>query len=106
MTEDPYEMKRLGDSIEMTPAEMKSWDNKKSDIMKMALLAKFNQNPITKQAILDTGDKHLLEASTDRYWGCGKTLRDPEILTFKLPAKAKNTQGRLLEAVRKELSKK
>ena len=48
--------------------------------MKEALLAKFQQNIILKQKLLDTGNKEIVELSTDDvYWsqltdGTGKKL--------------------------------
>lgn len=46
----------------------------KDHYMYAALVAKFEQNPILKKALLDTGDATLIENSpSDAYWGCGKS---------------------------------
>ena len=47
------------------------WNNIKLDIMRIGLRNKFNQNPIIKQYLIDTGDEELIEGNYwgDRYWG-------------------------------------
>lgn len=47
------------------------WNSIKLDIMRIGLRNKFNQNPIIKQYLIDTGDEELIEGNYwgDRYWG-------------------------------------
>lgn len=47
------------------------WNNVKLDIMRIGLKNKFNQNPIIKQYLIDTGDEELIEGNywKDTYWG-------------------------------------
>ena len=43
------------------------------------LYAKFSQNTHLPQFLLDTEDGIILEASFDKFWGIGKTLRDKDL---------------------------
>ncbi len=48
------------------------WDDKKFNIMKNIVRAKFSQQESFKQLLLDTGDEELIEDSPiDYIWGCG-----------------------------------
>jgi len=49
------------------------WDNRRVDIMKKALLAKFTQDLNLQKLLLSTKDTEIIEASPrDSYWGSGK----------------------------------
>lgn len=51
----------------------KDWESVKDDVMRRAVLAKFQKHEDIRQILLDTGDKELVEnAPGDYYWGCGK----------------------------------
>jgi ribA/ribD-fused uncharacterized protein len=104
MSTNPLEMKRTGDAIVMQPADRKSWDSVKDSMMKKAVAAKFTQNEVAKQALLNTGTKKLAEASMDKHWGCGKRLRDQDLLTSSKWKAGKNTMGKILTAIRKEIA--
>lgn len=68
------------------------WEEVKEDIMLKALYAKFEQNPLLKDQLLDTGNCILIEDSpTDYYWGIGKR------------GTGKNRLGHLLMRVRDEI---
>lgn len=68
------------------------WHRIKQDVMKRALLAKFNQSAELKQLLLATGNRRLVEASpVDSYWGEGAD------------GKGQNNLGILLMTVRFEL---
>ena len=99
MTTDPFKMKRIGDSI--TPHKSK-WQP--MNHMKIALQEKFRQNPELLDILVDTADKRIAEASTDKIWGCGITLDDPDVLD-QTTWKGKNNMGKLLEALRTEITK-
>lgn len=48
------------------------WEQVKDDVMKRALYAKFKQNKDILVILLSTGNKYLIEETTDDYyWGCG-----------------------------------
>jgi hypothetical protein len=69
------------------------WDNKKVEVMRIGLLAKFSQNYLLGQALLRTGDAILIEDSpTDMFWG-GRLEGSQNML------------GKLLMEVREELRK-
>lgn len=71
-----------------TPAEQKDiarnteynekvWNGIRQPAAMRGLQAKFSQNPILLQALLDTGDAYLVECSrNDKTWACGITIRD------------------------------
>lgn len=69
------------------------WEEVKDEVMKQALLAKFQQNSEIRQQLLDTGKEELVEkTSTDYYWGCGTD------------GTGKNTLGKLLMEIRSILA--
>jgi ribA/ribD-fused uncharacterized protein len=72
--------------------------------MKTALLAKFMQNQQPAKVLLESRTQTIVEASLDKYWGCGKRLNDPLALEPTTWKDAKNTMGKLLDTVRRELS--
>jgi ribA/ribD-fused uncharacterized protein len=48
------------------------WESVKDDVMRRAVLAKFESHPHIRQILLDTGDEAIVEAApNDRYWGAG-----------------------------------
>jgi N-glycosidase YbiA len=50
------------------------WETVKDDLMRIAVLAKFEQNPEIAKILLETGDEELIENTTkDHYWGIGST---------------------------------
>ena len=49
------------------------WEAVKDEIMRQAVLKKFQTHPEIKAILLATGTKHIVEnAPGDYYWGCGK----------------------------------
>jgi len=49
------------------------WEKVKDEIMKKAVLAKFQNHQEIREILLATGEKILIEnAPNDYYWGCGK----------------------------------
>lgn len=77
-------------SWDITP----NWSKNKVDRMLKVLRVKFS-DPDLKYKLLDTSSAILIEDSkTDAFWGCGKS------------GKGKNTLGKLLMQVRKELQDK
>ena len=47
------------------------------DVMLAAMLRKFQQNPGLREKLLATGDKTLVEATPDKFWGAGVSLALP-----------------------------
>ena len=48
------------------------WEKVKDDVMRRAVLKKFQAHGDIRQMLLDTGDEELVEKTTgDYYWGCG-----------------------------------
>lgn len=86
----PSRAKRLGRKVNLR----QDWDDIKDDVMYDVVLAKFKQNPILKQKLLDTADAILVEGNTwgDKYWGVCDGI-------------GLNKLGQTLMRVREELSK-
>jgi hypothetical protein len=86
----PMKAKQLGSRPDH-PARG-DWEKIKEQVIKVALLAKFRQNPALLSLLQGTGERRLLEASsTDIYWGIGPK------------GKGLNRMGVLLTEVRTEL---
>lgn len=50
------------------------WKEKREDILRTAIVEKFNQNPALKQILVDTHPKPLIYADpNDAFWGYGRT---------------------------------
>ncbi|XXF76217.1 NADAR family protein [Myxococcaceae bacterium GXIMD 01537] len=67
----------------------RDWESVKDEVMRQAVLAKFETHPDAREVLLSTGDEQLIEKTTDdHYWGCGST------------GTGKNRLGQLLVEVR------
>jgi len=68
------------------------WEEIKDDVMKMAVLKKFQTHKDLRYLLLSTGNEKLVEAAPrDYYWGCGAD------------GSGKNMLGVILEEVRNKL---
>ncbi|MEO1432774.1 MAG: NADAR family protein [Cyanobacteria bacterium J06633_8] len=68
------------------------WEEVKDDIMRKAILKKFETHPEIREILLATGDEEIIEnAPGDYYWGCGKD------------GSGKNMLGKILMEVREKL---
>lgn len=97
----PRECKDLGREVKGYTDAI--WFAHREQIVLDGCRAKFTQNPHIQQALLDTGDTILVEASPyDRIWGVGLAADDPRILD---PSKWRGTNllGKILNALRDEL---
>lgn len=48
------------------------WEAVKDEVIRRAVLAKFQTHPAIREILLSTGDQELIEKTTgDYYWGCG-----------------------------------
>ena len=49
----------------------KDWEDVKDDLMRKAVLKKFETHPEIREVLLSTGDEEIIEnAPGDYYWGC------------------------------------
>ena len=73
----------------------RDWESVKNNIMRDAVMAKFNQHEELRDILLATGKATLVEHTTnDAYWGDGGD------------GSGKNMLGRILMEVREKLSEK
>ena len=70
--QDPLVIKRLGDSIKI-PRD-NDWDKVKLQIMQNIVKEKFTQTSHLKRLLIETGEKNIVHATSDRFWGCGHNL--------------------------------
>ena len=76
----------------VSPWLRNDWEKVKCDVMLKALLAKFTQHEDLKRLLLSTGNRHLVEhTSNDSFWGDGGN------------GSGQNNLGRLLMEVRQAL---
>lgn len=60
--------RKLGQNRSLTPRA--NWDMVKLEVMRRAVEAKFTQNHILGERLVETGDEELIhESNTDRFWG-------------------------------------
>ena len=57
------------------------WDANAEEFCYEGIKQKFEQNPHLKEALMDTGNKTIVEACRDTVWGTGKPLSDVHCLT-------------------------
>ena len=96
-TQSPRRVNRLGMSIK----SVQSWENEKEQHMKDILRAKYEQHDDIKQKLLATGDRPLIEATNNPFWGAGAHLTSKEITEGTW--RGKNTLGLLLQDLRRTL---
>jgi hypothetical protein len=100
---DPRAVKALGRQVKNFDSNL--WDKNKFDIVFNGCKAKFTQNEKLKKALMETGDKTLVEASPfDRVWGIAldevaARKTDPQ----KWPGE--NLLGKILTKLRDSLKK-
>jgi ribA/ribD-fused uncharacterized protein len=97
---DPKIQKQLGRKIENF--QIKEWLKEVDNIVYNGLMAKFSQNANLKAFLMQTGDSHIFEASTDKIWGVGLNLWDKNLFDISKHA-GKNKLGNLLMKVRDNL---
>jgi ribA/ribD-fused uncharacterized protein len=101
MTDDPRKHKDLGREVKNYSDS--KWAQYRFDIMTKGLYEKFSQNEKLKQALLDTGDTIIAEASpTDKIWGIGLTADDPRATDMDAWP-GQNLLGKVLMKVRGSL---
>ena len=64
---------------------------------------KFKQNPSLEEALLNTGNKKLVECSFDKFWGTSTTLSNRNCLDKRLWANDGGILGEMLVEIRNSL---
>jgi len=94
-TNNPKTIKDLGRLVQNFSQEI--WDEKKYEIMKDGLEAKFSQNPELKIKLINTDNAILVEASPyDTVWGIGLNAHDAQTKKWR----GQNLLGKALMDVR------
>ncbi|MDX1453013.1 MAG: NADAR family protein [Oleiphilaceae bacterium] len=89
-TPDPLKARKLGRS--RLHRVRKDWKQVRRVVMTRALYTRCKTHPEVAKALLDTGERRLVEATQyDYYWGCGRDRR------------GENQYGELLMDVRRRL---
>ena len=74
------------------------WEEVKDDVMRRAVLRKFESHPDIAAILLGTGEEELVEKTTgDHYWGCGTTGTGKNmlgIILMEVRATLRARQGR------------
>ena len=97
----PGYVKRLGREIAWFNEA--KWVEVREQCMYDACFAKFSQNEDMKKALLDTGDREIVEASPyDTIWGIGLRPDDDKAL-YRTNWKGLNLLGKVLMKVRADL---
>lgn len=76
---DPADAKRIMNILRSASTEPK-WVDQRKDILFSGLMAKFSQNEYLMRYLLESGTRKLGEASLDKTWGIGMSLRDKLVL--------------------------
>lgn len=96
-TSDPRKQKNLGRKVKNFNPEV--WDKHKYDIVKFAVLYKFDQNEELKQQLLQEDCDLFVEASPfDRIWGIGYDAHDAGLVPEK--NWGENLLGKIITEVR------
>jgi len=98
---EPGEQKRLGRSVRGFDPD--TWSEHRIDIVTRGNRAKFRSTTKLRDALLDTGDRTLVEASPyDIIWGIGLRADHPDA-TVPSRWRGQNLLGQVLMAVRDEI---
>lgn len=98
---DPKDQKALGRQVKPYVDEI--WAQRRTRIVYAACHAKFTQNPALLQALMDTGDTQLVEASPyDRIWGIGMGENAPGV-DDEANWRGQNLLGKVLTRLRDNL---
>lgn len=100
-TNDFAKVKKLGRKVRNF--DNKTWDENKEQLIKKGIKAKFEQNPILKEKLLQTQDAILCECAVkDKVWGIGLSMTNPDRLDQE-KWQGQNLLGKALMEVRKDL---
>ena len=93
------EAKTIASSVKSADS---SWDDIKYNVMKDVLISKLRTNSRFRDALLLSEDKILVEALSDKFWGCGLPY-NIAITTNPLHYPGLNKLGKLLMELRSEI---
>ena len=97
---NPVNMKRMGKQHRPTTEQQKTVDR---NVMEDAVYAKFHQNPVLKQKLIDTQTRAFLECNPyDAYYSTGLKMTDQRLSKNEFPGA--NYMGAILERVRAKLN--
>jgi len=97
---NPKEVKKLGRLVK--GFDETKWCELRTGSMFIVCYNKFDQNKAMKKELLETGSRHLVEASPyDKVWGVGLEENDPLILDEK-NWRGLNLLGKVLMDVRNQ----
>lgn len=100
-TDDVAEIKALGRKVKNYSDVI--WNGMRQIVIYQGLFAKFQQNAILKQQLLETGDSIIAECAVrDTIWGIGLSMKDTKRFDIN-EWQGTNLLGFALMAVRKEL---
>jgi ribA/ribD-fused uncharacterized protein len=103
---DPGQMRNLSKSIpsdkERSKADIQMWMETCPSVMLTGLYGKFSQDPDLKEILLATGEKTIIEASEDKFWGAGVRLKAVDVFD-KDSWSGKNMLGQALMETRAKL---
>lgn len=100
-TDDVAEIKALGRKVKNYSDVI--WNGMRQIVIYQGLFAKFQQNAILKQQLLETGDSIIAECAVrDTIWGIGLSMNDTKRFDIN-EWQGTNLLGFALMAVRKEL---
>ena len=97
--ESSRESKQLVQSLNKT--ELENWAIDKMSVMENVIRAKFDSCDAFREALLNTKNKELIEATTNQYWGCGLPKSKAKHIKSGFHP-GKNILGELLMIVRNE----
>ena len=101
LTSNPYQIKALGSRVKNFIEQ--KWQNNARQIAIDACHEKFMQNSLLLDVLKETGNKTIGEASTDQFWGVGKSLSHVDVLNEDLWT-GNNLLGNVLMALREQLT--
>ena len=99
-TEWPTTAKAIGRQIDCP--ENSEWYTKRVETMSEILYAKAQSCELFKKTLLSTNGKEIIEATEDRYWGCGLDLRRAQSTKTSYHPGI-NKLGKLLQLLRDKL---
>jgi ribA/ribD-fused uncharacterized protein len=94
---DPHVILSLGKHVKGFRKD--AWEKNAYRILKQANTMKYQQNPVARQTLLDTGTREIGEASPDMLYGTGIRLTSP-IANDISKWKGKNWMGKILSEIR------
>ena len=54
--------------------DLENWESQKMTSIESILRAKYDSCKEFRQTLMNTGNKHLIEATSHPYWGCGGNI--------------------------------